>query len=41
METQILIAKDLGYAGAIGEVMNQAEKVSRLLAGLHKKVIAG
>ena len=41
LETQILIAKDLGYAGDIGEVMNQAEKVSRLLAGLHKKVIAG
>ena len=40
LETQILIAKDLGYAGGIEELMNQAEKVSRLLAGLHKKVIA-
>ena len=41
LETQILIAKDLGYAGDVGEVMNHAEKGSRLLAGLHKKVIAG
>ena len=41
LETQILIAKDLGYAGDVGEVMNHAEEVSSLLAGLHKKVIAG
>ena len=40
LETQILIAKDLGYAGGSEDLLNQAEKVSRLLAGLHKKVIA-
>src|SRR5579859_294893 len=38
LETQILIANGLGYAGGIDELLNQAEKVSRLLAGLHKKV---
>jgi len=41
LETQILIAKDLGYTGDVGEVLNHPEKVSRLLAGLHKKVLAG
>lgn len=41
LETQILIAKDLEFVGEVGEVLNQAEKVSRLLAGLHKKVLAG
>ena len=41
LETQILIAKDLGYAGDSEDLLNQAEKVSRLHAGLHKKVIAG
>lgn len=41
LETQILIAKDLGYAGGFEELLNQAEKVSRLLAGLHRKVLAG
>jgi four helix bundle protein len=41
LETQTLIAKDLGYAGSVEELLNQAEKVSRLLAGLHKKVLAG
>ena len=41
LETQILIAKDLGHTGGSDDSMNQTEKVSRLLAGLHKKVIAG
>ena len=41
LETQILIAKDLGYTGEVEELLNHAEKVSRLLAGLHKKVLAG
>jgi four helix bundle protein len=41
LETQILIAKDLGYADSVEELLNQAEKVSRLLAGLHRKVLAG
>ena len=41
LETQVLIAKDLGYTGDVEGVLNQAEKVSRLLAGLHKKVLAG
>lgn len=41
LETQILIAKDLGYACDSDALLNQAEKVSRLLAGLHKKVVAG
>jgi four helix bundle protein len=41
LETQILIAKDLGYNCDVEGVLNQAEKVSRLLAGLHKKVLAG
>ncbi len=41
LETQILIAKDLGFTGDVEGVLNHAEKVSRLLAGLHRKVIAG
>jgi four helix bundle protein len=41
LETQVLIAKDLGYTGDIEGVLSQAERVSRLLAGLHKKVLAG
>ena len=41
LETQILIAKDLGYTRDVEGVLNQAEKVSRLLAGLHNKVLAG
>ena len=41
LETQALIAKDLGYNGGFEELLIQAEKVSRLLAGLHKKVSAG
>ena len=40
LETQILIAKDLGYIRSVEGLMDHAERVSRLLAGLHKKVVA-
>jgi four helix bundle protein len=41
LETQILIAKDLEYSTEVEELLNQLERLSRLLAGLHKKVLAG
>ena len=41
LETQTLIAKDLGYATEVEKPLNQSERVSPLLAGLHKKVLAG
>lgn len=40
LETQILIAKDLGYIRSVEGLMDHAERVSRLLAGLYKKVVA-
>lgn len=41
LETQILIAKDLGYGGEVDNLLESSERVSRLLAGLHKKVVTG
>src|SRR5579872_633619 len=35
LETQLLIAVDLGYLGADDPVFEQLEQVSRLLTGLH------
>lgn len=40
-ETQILIAKDLGYVGPADDLLESADRVSRLLAGLHKKDVSG
>jgi four helix bundle protein len=40
LETQALIAKDLGYVEVVDAFLEQADRVSRLLAGLHKKVLA-
>ena len=40
LETQILIARDLGYVRSVEGLMDHAERVSRLLAGLYKKVVA-
>jgi four helix bundle protein len=39
LETQILIARDLGYATEIGSILEHTDRVSRLLAGLHKSVL--
>jgi four helix bundle protein len=39
LETQILIARDLGYIREIEDILDQTNKVSRLLAGLHKSVV--
>lgn len=40
LETPILIARDLGYIRSVEGLMDHAERVSRLLAGLHKQVVA-
>lgn len=40
LETQILIAKDLGYGGPADDLLESADRVSRLLAGLHRKVVS-
>jgi four helix bundle protein len=39
LETQILIAKDLGYVRSVEGLTDHAERVSRLLAGLYRKVV--
>ena len=41
LETQVLIARDLGYVDKVDEFLDRADRVSRLLAGRHKKVVAG
>ena len=38
LETQILIARDLGYIREIEDILDQTNKVSRILAGLHRSV---
>ena len=38
LETQLLIAADLQYIDREGLIFPQVEKVSRLLAGLHKSL---
>jgi len=41
LETQILIAKKMGYTGDIEEELNHAGKVSRLLAGTPQESSCG
>jgi four helix bundle protein len=38
LETQLLIASDLGYISSTDPVFQMVDKVSRLLTGLHKAV---
>ena len=38
LETQLLISADLGFLERNHEIFQQAEKVSRLLAGLHRSL---
>jgi four helix bundle protein len=38
LETQLLIAVDLGYLDGNNEIFNVLDKVSRLITGLHKRV---
>ena len=38
LETQLLISADLGFLEKNHEIFQQAEKVSRLLAGLHRSL---
>ena len=38
LETQLIIAVELGYIGADHAIFSRLDKVSRLLTGLHKSV---
>ena len=38
LETQILIAQELGYFRKTADILDQTDRVSCLLAGLHKSV---
>lgn len=40
LETQLLISADLGYLERAHPVFSRVDRVSRLLTGLHKKVVA-
>lgn len=40
LETQLLIAADLQYIDRDSLIFPQVEKVSRLLAGLHKRLVS-
>ena len=40
LETQLLIAADLGYLEPKGEIFDLLERVARLISGFHRKVSA-
>ncbi|MFN7085195.1 MAG: four helix bundle protein [Burkholderiales bacterium] len=40
LETQLLLAADLGYVTRDNEAFGLAERVARLLTGLHKKALS-